>query len=71
MGNLEMASECNRLRSLARPSKADAAKLAGTTIDEWIRRRSVALHRDARYYLIEAIAEAFGAPEVKEAEGIS
>lgn len=57
--------------SVSRPSKPDAAKLAGTVIDAWIKRRSIALHRDARTYLIEDLAEAFGVPEVKEAQGVS
>lgn len=56
----------------ARPSKSDAAKLALSTIEDWINRRGVTgIDRARKQLLVEALADVFGAPEVKEAEGIS
>lgn len=67
----ELKAENERLRTNVRPSKPDAAKLATNVIDAWIKRRQISIHRDARTYLIDDMADAFGAPEVKEAEGVS
>lgn len=65
-------AELRQLKQNVRPSKSDASKLALATIEDWINHRGVTgIDRARKQLLVEALAEVFGAPEVKEAEGVS
>lgn len=67
-----LSVEKGKLKSNAKPSKSDARKTAEKILESWITRRGVTgLDRARKSYLLDDLAEAFGAPEVKQGEGIA
>lgn len=74
--SLELENDELRRRLAAADShepltREQAFQKAQAVVSEWIGRRSVPLHRDLKFHLIDALADAFGSPVVKEAQGIS
>lgn len=53
-------------------NKSEASARAALIIDAWIKERSIAIHRDDRWWLIEKVAEEFSreTEDAKRPDGV-